>query len=136
MQIGETTALTDNRDNQTYAIAKLADGNCWMIENLRLDNTPELSASNTNNPALPLINVGGTTSNHLSAPTTESWCTGGLNSEPCTNISHLSTENTTEAPANMASDALNVYSYGNYYNYYSATAGHGAYNMTGAAAPG
>ena len=31
------TALTDQRDNDVYAIAKLADGNCWMIENLRLD---------------------------------------------------------------------------------------------------
>ena len=31
-------ALTDKRDNQVYAVAKLADDNCWMIENLRLDN--------------------------------------------------------------------------------------------------
>lgn len=30
-------ALTDKRDDQVYAIAKLADGACWMIENLRLD---------------------------------------------------------------------------------------------------
>lgn len=33
------SALTDARDDYTYAIAKLADGNCWMIENLRLNNT-------------------------------------------------------------------------------------------------
>ena len=31
------TALTDERDNQTYAIARLADNKCWMIENLRLE---------------------------------------------------------------------------------------------------
>ena len=31
-------ALTDERDEETYAIAKLADGNCWMIENLRLEH--------------------------------------------------------------------------------------------------
>ena len=37
--LSSVTALTDERDNQTYAIAKLADGKCWMIENLRLDNT-------------------------------------------------------------------------------------------------
>ncbi len=36
---GAVTALTDSRDNDTYAVAKLADGKCWMIENLRLDNT-------------------------------------------------------------------------------------------------
>ncbi len=32
------TALTDKRDNMVYAVARLADGNCWMVENLRLDN--------------------------------------------------------------------------------------------------
>lgn len=37
MPIGTVTALTDQRDNDAYAVAKLADGNCWMIENLRLD---------------------------------------------------------------------------------------------------
>ena len=36
---GAVTALTDQRDGETYAIAKLADGNCWMIENLRLEST-------------------------------------------------------------------------------------------------
>ena len=35
---GDVIALTDKRDNETYAVAKLADGNCWMIENLRLNN--------------------------------------------------------------------------------------------------
>ena len=39
MSIGTVKALTDQRDNDTYAIAKLADGNCWMIENMRLENT-------------------------------------------------------------------------------------------------
>ena len=37
-------ALTDERDGQTYAIAKISEtsgdaGACWMLENLRLDNT-------------------------------------------------------------------------------------------------
>ena len=41
MPVGAVTALTDLRDNETYAVAKLADGNCWMVENLRLENTAE-----------------------------------------------------------------------------------------------
>ena len=45
MPIGTVTALKDTRDNNVYAIAKLADGKCWMIENLRLDNT---GTDNTN----------------------------------------------------------------------------------------
>lgn len=35
---GSVIALTDKRDNQVYAVAKLADDNCWMIENLRLEH--------------------------------------------------------------------------------------------------
>ena len=41
----------------------------------------------------------------------------------------LYTGNTTERGANPATSA-NTYSYGNYYNWYSATAGHGKYSVT------
>ena len=37
--LASVSAFTDQRDNNTYAIAKLADGKCWMIENLRLEST-------------------------------------------------------------------------------------------------
>ena len=46
--LSSVSAFTDSRDNNTYAIAKLADGKCWMIENLRLEaddtRTPEKQA--------------------------------------------------------------------------------------------
>ncbi len=40
LNVGDVIALTDTRTdtinlNPTYAVAKLADGKCWMIENLR-----------------------------------------------------------------------------------------------------
>ena len=35
---GSVIALTDKRDDEVYTIAKLADNNCWMIENLRLEH--------------------------------------------------------------------------------------------------
>ena len=140
---GEVTALTDTRDNNTYAVAKLADNQCWMIENLRLadkdtdNNTIILSTDNTNNPSLPLTNTwyfnNSTqtiiTSNSLSTPTSPfltGWCTG-VNAN-CIDQSMLSTDNTTNTVANMTSpNSDNVYSYGNYYNWYSATAGYGRY---------
>ncbi len=34
--IGDTATLKDSRDGNTYVIKKLADGKCWMIENLRI----------------------------------------------------------------------------------------------------
>ena len=42
---GKVTALTDQRDDDTYAVAKLADGKCWMLENLRLDYNANFTES-------------------------------------------------------------------------------------------
>ena len=39
--------LTDTRDGESYKIAKLADGNVWMIENLNLAGGTALSADDT-----------------------------------------------------------------------------------------
>ena len=135
---GEVTALKDSRDNDVYAVAKLADGKCWMIENLRLDDTPELTSANTHNPSLPLTNVYDTTnpitSNHLSPttnPTQTAWCTS--NSSACIDQSMVNTNNTTLFTNNNASNySVNndVYSYGNYYNWYSSTVGYGTYSKT------
>ena len=133
---GEVTALKDTRDNDVYAVAKLADGKCWMIENLRLDDSAILTSSNTHNPSLPLTNnySASTTSNHLS-PTTNpyqnAWCKDY--NESCIDQSVISTNNTTLFINNTASNYNkegDVYGYGNYYNWYSATAGHGKYSKS------
>ena len=146
--LSSVTALTDERDNNTYAIAKLADGKCWMIENLRLadkdsnNNDIILSSSNTHNPSLPLTNIydSSTTSNHLSPTSSvaydattapEGWC--NAYSSACMDQSRLRTDNTTLYTNNTASSystSGNVYSYGNYYNWYSATAGQGTYSKS------
>ena len=47
MNIGDVTARTDIRDGNTYTIAKLVDGKCWMVENLRLSNDENITPSNT-----------------------------------------------------------------------------------------
>ncbi len=51
MAVGDTKTLTDKRDGQDYMIGKLADGNVWLLDNLRLGAEPLkeiLSTSNTN----------------------------------------------------------------------------------------
>ena len=57
-------ALTDKRDNEVYAIAKLADKNCWMIENLRLESAGTLG-NNVNDASVTNESLaqgyGGTT---------------------------------------------------------------------------
>ena len=129
MNTGNVTALTDQRDNNTYAVAKLADGNCWMIENLRLadkttDNTPiAISSTNTNSPISTFTQLGASVD-----PTSTAWCTS--NSAACDDQSMLFSGNTTNPATNMTASNTStpVYSYGNYYNWYSATAGNGTYS--------
>ena len=44
----DTAQLTDTRDGKKYWVTKLADGNCWMTQNLDLDITESgLSANDT-----------------------------------------------------------------------------------------
>ena len=149
---GDVTALKDSRDNNVYAVAKLADNNCWMIENLRLadkdssNNDINLTSTNTHNPSIPLNNSWYyknqqgtlTTSNHLSAttdPTQTAWCNvwdywdDDDLAAKCTDQSMLATNNTTRfiINTNSAQDS-DIYSYGNHYNWYSATAGHGQFD--------
>ncbi len=146
--LSSISALTDTRDNQTYAIAKLSDGKCWMIENLRLDNSATLTTANTNNPLNDGTNVtlkhnytDTTAYNTLSATSSvvydantapDGWCT--TNSAACDDQSRLRTDNTanrvTYASSDTMSTSANLYSYGNYYNWYSATAGRGTYSKS------
>jgi uncharacterized protein (TIGR02145 family) len=43
---GGVVALKDQRDNNVYTVGKLADGNCWMMENLRIDATATNGSTN------------------------------------------------------------------------------------------
>ena len=43
--LNQITALTDTRDGNVYTVAKLADGKCWMVENLRLNNEHTTSST-------------------------------------------------------------------------------------------
>ena len=51
MALKDHVTLKDNRDNQLYTVAKLEDGNVWMLDNLNLGNIDlwvDLDGSNTN----------------------------------------------------------------------------------------
>lgn len=63
-----TITLTGSRDNNTYTVAKLADGQCWMTQNLLLGDSKltnrTLTSDNTNLPSgetfnLPASNAAG-----------------------------------------------------------------------------
>ena len=56
-----TVTLTDTRDNNTYTVSKLADGRCWMTQNLRIiDKTLTPADSNvTANYTIPASSING-----------------------------------------------------------------------------
>ena len=131
------TALTDSRDQNTYAVAKFADNQCWMIENLRLDLNAqglEINSDNTNKPTADFI-----TAANQHPDSSNSFCTG--NNASCNDQIKFNTNNTNRdltASYYENTNSASWYSYGHYYNWYTATAGNGTYGLSteGAAASG
>ena len=141
--LASVSALTDQRDNETYAIAKLADGNCWMIENLRLEadntRTAEKQAlaqgygssttygdftglanaesdnfTNTNPPpANSLYSTDGSTTNTIK---------GGNSSVYYTRMPRYNNVNTQSRASSPTGNTVAMYSYGNYYTWAAAMA--------------
>ena len=56
-----TKTLTDTRDNNTYTVSKLADGKCWMTQNLRIIDKTITSADSdvTTNYTIPASSISG-----------------------------------------------------------------------------
>ena len=108
---GAVTALTDQRDNNTYAVAKLADGKCWMIENLRLDNT------NSDNATGALAQGYGTSATYgnfigLANPETANFAaTNGTGNTDPTEPNSIYYAGTLVAPATMDISQTNYASY-------------------------
>ena len=48
-----TFALTDTRDSKDYLVRRLADGNCWMVQNLELELADFVGKDNTNGGLTP-----------------------------------------------------------------------------------
>ncbi len=98
--------LYDIRDRNSYTIAKLPDGNCWMTQNLALAPT-----TNTN---LVLTPSDSNVSSDFTFPS--SAIETGTNAW---------TADTLHVYIQSGSDSTNGAPYGNLYNWYTATAGTG-----------
>ncbi len=129
-------ALRDERDNDVYAVAKLADGNWWMIENLRLDYDANITTSNTqsNNGSF------GGVFNGLAEPETANFSDSTTpNSLYATNTAstdlrviagdykgyrfpRYSNTNTSTRASSPTTSSAKIYSYGNYYTWSAAIA--------------
>ena len=141
LSTGKVTALTDQRDGNTYAVAKLKDNKCWMIENLRLDNT------NSDNATGALAQGYGTSTTYgnfsgLAEPETANFTNStianslyysgtqsgtasvniGTNNYPGYRMPRFNNQNTTSSATNMTGTRNNTYSYGNWYTWPAAIA--------------
>ena len=123
-------ALRDERDDNVYAIAKLADNHWWMIENLRLDlNDPNITinSTNTNNPTQAFLTEYNSQF-HGNATTTVAPCqTLGEACEDRISFSTADVDRSNPASYNDNDNVTSWYGYGAHYNWYTATAGHGLY---------
>ncbi len=124
--IGESTLLTDVRDHTNYHVAKLADGRCWMQDNLALDlldadTKASMTSSNTNATDTSighLINGGGDASDqYATAPVTKA-TSGWYISVPMVN-SDIKDQTPPSDPEAIEGDWKN----GVYYNICAASAG-------------
>ncbi len=123
--LASMTALTDTRDNNTYAVARLSDGNCWMVENLRLNEFVSASLISSGSqgiggdftalPASENANFSNsTTANNL-------YNTGNAYTMPRYNSNN--TNRSLDASYNQTGTTYRSwYSYGNYYTWAAAMA--------------
>ncbi len=146
-------ALKDKRDNQTYAVARLADGNCWMIENLRLDTAGtvgnNINDSNVTNQSLAQ-GYGGVfngladpenanfseniNANSLYYSGTQSGGTAsvdiGTDKYPDYRMPRYRNASTASPTVNPTTNNNYMYSYGNYYTWAAAIADTTYYGST------
>ena len=139
--VGDTATLKDTRDNKTYVIRKLADGNCWMVQNLDLDlsTSVALTSENTN-----LVTKSSWTPQN-NTQTTEGTVWAGDGGD----VARSMDPGNIYFPGGVGTGTADSYNnlqgatsgqpwehIGNYYNWYSATAGTGTSNIINANAIG
>ena len=122
---GSQTQLIDARDNKTYYVAKLADGECWMTQNLDHDirTTFAYTPDNTDIPR----NWTPDKSTYATSTTTWDTSTNGYNIQqsydPGDKIWDGTPSSSTSITINNMTQGTNQhYHLGNYYNWGAAVA--------------
>ncbi len=117
------TVLTDTRDNNRYLVSKLADGECWMSQNLALD----LEA---NVPVIAATVDGGTTSfTPENSTINEAGVQWGYeyyvakSYKPVADETYFRNGITKSSTPSGSGDEYLWEKNGNFYNWYAATAG-------------
>lgn len=135
--------LTDTRNNEAYTVRKLADGNCWMTENLRLeleqnqvlspstsdvavDTTVTLATQPYNQASTNRYNWGVASTSDFSEATVDRW----LSRSTKKNGEWTRETNPVQSGAPATDQTGENQKTGVFYNWYTATAGTGTYSIT------
>ena len=141
MSVGDTVTLIDSRDNEQYLVGKLADNNCWTLENLRLDISDttvqtKLNSTTTNatDTSLGYLKNGGGSSPYATAGVVAKTATGGSWAISYT-APYIATSGTENGGWNKntvvaASGSAPAGKIGIYYNYCAASAGSYCYTSS------
>ena len=133
----------DNRDNTIYNIQRLADGKCWLLDNLALDLTSStvlngMNESNTHASNTTLGYLKGTTTRDPSTDPDGKYATAGVSNWTSSSSYSAPLVNLTDKDV-VPTDAISTagqYKVGGYYNYCAASAGSYCYgNGTSEGAP-
>ena len=135
--------LIDGRDNKTYTVAKLADGNCWMTQNLDLDLSDSVSLTNADTDLNTIVSWTPERSTIVSDSLNEStWTNSGarpysydpgdlyyfVDNRDLNEITYPSLSACVSAEHEM--DECKHYHVGNYYNWTAATASNDSSSIT------
>ena len=130
---GETFELEDSRDGTSYLVTKLADNNCWMLDNLALDLTNStvlnsMNSTNTHASDEVLNYLKGITTRNPATDPEGPYATAGVSGDYQNNNTYSAPviatglKNTVNSE-DALSDAAKTWKYGIYYNYCAASAG-------------
>ncbi len=100
--LGESKTLTDSRDGSTYVVQRLEDGNCWMLQNLKL--TKESIEAKGNSATLSSDDSNVASGSTYTLPTSSQ---SSFNTDVAVNATYASP----------------TAAYGTYYSWCAATAG-------------
>ena len=129
MRTNTSINLSDARDDKYYRVTKMADGHCWMTDNLALDGTDKAGNQRTLTP-----NDSNVTSNYtFPAGTDIENDTTRVDTAPQI-YSGNANDVTSECDSSYPDCVVNTSTkYGNLYNFMAATAGQGTASFSGTA---
>jgi uncharacterized protein (TIGR02145 family) len=130
-------SLKDDRDGKYYLVSKLADGNCWMSQNLELilnkntaltNDTTDLNTKTTWTPANNTYTTTPTTSNWPNSNTTAA--ASAYSYYPIASDRYYRGGTSKSSSPTASGTAYDWEKTGVYYNWFSATAGSGTLSVT------